>query len=73
MRAYTIVTTEVLRALADVLARPKGYLDPGSGSYLLQLLIAAALGGLFALRIYWKRVKGFLLKLFGRGEQDGED
>jgi len=49
------------------------YLDPGSGSYLLQLLIAAALGALFALRLYWKRVKGFFSRLLGRRGEGGQD
>jgi hypothetical protein len=52
-------------ALLKVLA----YLDPGSGSYLLQLLIAAALGGLLLLRVYWSKVKTFVRRLFtGKGE-----
>jgi hypothetical protein len=42
------------------------YLDPGSGSYLLQLLIAGLVGGLLLLRIYWSKVKGFFRKLFGK-------
>jgi len=33
------------------------YLDPGSGSFLLQLLLAALLGGAFAVKIYWKKIK----------------
>lgn len=55
------------------IGRPPQYLDPGSGSYLLQLLIAGALGALFALRHYWKQVKGFFSRLLGRqadGDQD---
>ena len=62
----------------DVLARPSSYLDPGSGSYLLQLLIAGALGALFALRLYWKRVRKFLSGLIQRSnenevEKDSQD
>ena len=48
--------------------RPLAYLDPGSGSYLLQLLIASLLGGMFAIRMYWGRIKSF----FRRGS-DPED
>ncbi|MDR3577552.1 MAG: hypothetical protein P4L50_27120 [Anaerolineaceae bacterium] len=33
------------------------YLDPGSGSFLLQLLLAALLGSAFAIKIYWKKIK----------------
>jgi len=38
--------------------RPSLYLDPGSGSFLIQLLLAALLGGAFAIKIYWKKIKG---------------
>jgi len=37
--------------------RPSLYLDPGSGSFLIQLLLAALLGGAFAIKIYWKKLK----------------
>ncbi len=33
------------------------YLDPGSGSFLIQLLLAAALGIGVAMRMYWSRIK----------------
>jgi hypothetical protein len=33
------------------------YLDPGSGSFLLQILLAALLGGALAIKIYWKKIK----------------
>jgi len=43
------------------------YLDPGTGSYILQIVIGALLGGLFAVGIFWRRVVAFLRKLFSRG------
>ncbi len=55
-----------------VLSRPAQYLDPGSGSYLLQLLIAGILGALVALRLYWRQVKEFFSKLLKRGEGEEE-
>ena len=39
------------------LATPPAYLDPGSGSFILQLLIAGILGGLVALRMSWSKIK----------------
>lgn len=42
------------------------YLDPGSGSYLIQILIAALLGGGFAIKAFWKQISGFFAGLFGR-------
>ncbi len=35
------------------------YLDPGTGSMLLQGLIAGIAGGLVVLRLYWGKVKDF--------------
>jgi hypothetical protein len=40
------------------LAAPPAYLDPGSGSFLIQLLIAGILGAALAIRMSWGRIKG---------------
>ncbi len=39
------------------------YLDPGTGSMLLQLLLGGVAGALVVGKLYWHRVKAF----FGRG------
>jgi len=50
------------------------YLDPGTGSYVLQLIIAALLGGVFALKVFWNEVKAFMTSLFSRGRhEEAED
>lgn len=33
------------------------YLDPGTGSMILQGLIGGIAGGLFAIRVYWGKLK----------------
>ncbi len=35
------------------------YIDPGSGSYLVQVIIAAILAGWFWIKNYWVRIKAF--------------
>ena len=40
------------------------YLDPGTGSFMLQMLIAALVGGTYALKIYWKRIRGVMSRVF---------
>ena len=45
------------------------YLDPGSGSYLLQLLIAGAVGGLFTVKTFWLQIKTFFSNLFSRKQK----
>jgi hypothetical protein len=50
----------------------QAYLDPGTGSYVVQLLIGGLLGGLFALGVFWRRVLAFFKRLFRRGSSDEE-
>jgi len=47
-------------------ARVFAYIDPGTGSYLLQILLAGLFGGLLFLRIFWKKVKAFFTGLFAK-------
>jgi len=49
------------------------YLDPGSGSFILQLLLAALVGGLFIVKSYWKKITDFFRKLFSRRGPGGEE
>ena len=51
------------------------YLDPGTGSYFIQIALAVLVGALFAVRLFWGRIKAFFHKLFSKeeeGEQDAE-
>jgi len=38
----------------------QAYLDPGTGSIILQAAIGAIAGALVAARLYWGRIKSFL-------------
>ena len=49
------------------------YLDPATGSIILQAVIGVAVGGLFAVGLFWSRVKSFFKNLFSRGQKDGTD
>ena len=40
-----------------------GYLDPGTGSYALQLLLAGAFGGLFVLKQSWRQCRSWLAQV----------
>lgn len=43
-----------------------GYLDPGTTNYVVQLLIAGVLGALFAIKVYWLKVRSFFAGLFSK-------
>lgn len=51
------------------------YLDPGTGSLILQSVIAGIAGALVAGRFYWDRIKSYLAEKFSRGsaETDGNE
>ena len=59
---------QLINFLAPFL-RPQAYLDPGSGSFLIQLLIAGLVGAGFLIKAYWKKIKG----LFNRSAPKKED
>jgi hypothetical protein len=48
------------------------YLDPGTGSYVLQILIAGLIGLSFALKMYYRNLKAFLGNLFSRWRKSEE-
>ena len=45
------------------------YLDPGSGSYLLQLLLAGLLAVSFTLKSVWRSLVAFVMGLFGKKDK----
>ncbi len=52
------------------LLRPQAYLDPGSGSFLIQLLIAGLVGAGFLIKAYWKKIKALFTRSAPKIEGD---
>ena len=48
------------------------YIDPGTGSIIIQVLIGALVGGVALIGVYRMRVKNFLLNLFKKRKDDEE-
>jgi uncharacterized membrane protein len=44
----------------------QGYIDPGSGAYLFQLAAAALFGVLYAVKSYWREIRGAVSRWRGR-------
>ena len=53
--------------------KPLMYLDPGSGSFIIQMLLAGLLGIAVAVRIYWKKIVKFFQKNKGGDFQEELD
>ena len=63
-----MLCTGALGALAVFLCSGSAhaYVDPGTGSYILQIVIAGLVGAAFTLRIFWKRLKIFMSCVFSK-------
>ena len=65
---YSIFTTVVSGAFLLIADDP--YLDPGSGSFLIQLIIASLLGAAFVIRTSWSRIKSFFKRTFNQTDSE---
>ncbi len=50
-----------------VAPRAHAYIDPGIGSYLLQVVLGVFVGGMFLIKSYWHKLRA---ALSGRGDDD---
>jgi hypothetical protein len=67
--SLTFVITLFVAFLA--VQRPAfAYLDPGTGSIIVQGIIAAAVGAMVTIRLYWSRIKALFSS---KPHDDGED
>jgi hypothetical protein len=46
-----------MQSILSILAKPPHYLDPGSGSMLIQIVLAVLLGAGVAVKIFWRNIK----------------
>ena len=42
------------------------YLDPGTGSMLIQMLIGGVVAAMFTIKIYWYQLKSFMKRNLGK-------
>jgi len=67
----TLVSTVLLLAFSR---EAHAYIDPGTGSYLLQLLIAGLVGSAFAVKVFWRSITAFFARIFrGKKTSEGND
>ena len=52
--------------LSYISYQPKvcAYLDPGTGSFIIQLVLGVLFGSLLVVKLFWISIKGFFKKLF---------
>ena len=73
MSIWTIAPFETLPGAAgSSVPLLLAYLDPGTGSYALQILLATLFGGMFALKQSWAELKTWFTLRFGNQSAPGD-
>ena len=67
----TLLTTLVLLHVINT-QQAYAYIDPGTGSYILQMTIAALLAGLFTMKLFMNKIKTLFKNFFSR-KNKGEE
>lgn len=70
MKSATAMTLVLLCCLLVLPHSALAYVDPGTGSFLIQGLIAAVVGAGVALKLFWHRIKSLIT---GTKVADDED
>jgi hypothetical protein len=73
MRLRTSRSLGILWVFLILLVLPRSshaYLDPGTGSYIFQLIIAGLLGAAFAVKVFWAKITNFFSGIFFKRQKD---
>jgi hypothetical protein len=46
------------------------YIDPGTASIILQVLVGAVIGGLVSIRLFWSRINGSIKRFFSKRDHE---
>ena len=61
-------TITILILLLTFSLNVNAYIDPGTGSYVIQVILAAILGGVVTMKVFWKRIGMILKRIVSRGK-----
>ena len=64
MRRSSIVWISVFLLYFSLITVPAAhaYVDPGTGSYIFQVVIGAMLGAAVAIKLFWRRLVGLVVR-----------
>lgn len=63
----------ILFLLIALLSFPKttrAYLDPGTGSFIIQIILSVILGGIFAFKMFFAKIKQTFKKIFSNNNKN---
>ena len=68
-RVVTLVLVTTLLVTVGLSRHADAYIDPGTGSYLLQLVLAGVFGMIFSARSLWEKVRSIVAGASRRAKQ----
>jgi hypothetical protein len=66
LSGFKAVLIIIVILLFGLIRKAHAYIDPGTGSYIIQVIIGCLMGAAFALKVYWKKVKVYFSNLFSK-------
>jgi cytochrome b len=63
---FTLFVLAVLSFWLIVVPVANAYVDPGTGSYIFQVVIGVFLGAAVAVKVFWRRIWGFITRKSSR-------
>lgn len=49
------------------------YIDPGTGSFVVQILVATAIGILISIKSFWINIKTFFINIFSKNNSTEQE
>ena len=72
-RAWRLLSTGLMLGCGFLAGSAAAYIDPGTGSYVLQIAIAFLVGLAFSIKVFWKKIVAFLRRTFAAKKGGGDD
>jgi hypothetical protein len=71
LKSFSVVRVSVIVFLFFYIFVQKvyAYLDPGTGSYIFQIIIATLIGGFCVIKTFWNKIINFFKNLFSKNKK----
>ncbi len=68
--SFQLIALAVLALILLPVGNAHAYIDPGTGSFIIQMLIASILGAVLTVKMWIGTIKRFFLRLIGRAPKE---
>ena len=73
MRGFSVSAIVVMFIVLLLPGKAHAYLDPGTGSLIIQIIAGAFLALIMTFKLWWYGLKRFVSRLFGSAEKAAAD